>query len=321
MTALCLHSGHRGKRPEWPHARNALYFWAAPFWSAQNQNACVAPTRAFDCPMMKKPTRNLMRTSRLLLALFAICAPTSVFALNDTGTVLCYTNSTFAVACTAAVLADTGSHPRQDARLGRDANPAPGKIGGGEAGFDFTKISNAGNALPANATIGGGANDWACTRDNVTGLVWEVKTSAPGNFGLRDVANTYTWYNPDPASNGGDAGSTGSATSCNSTLAACNTFDYAAAVNASNLCGRSDWRLPSYKDAFTIFNAQTIAASAPTPFDPVYFLVRGALMVTANTLVGQPNAMWIVGSNGMSFTSKTSAPRPVRLVAGSNAFQ
>ena len=168
-----------------------------------------------------------------LSVLIAAAFPFHVHAVNDTGTTACYTDSQFAVACTAAVTSDTGTYPRQDSRMGRDANAALTKIGAGAAGFDFTKISNAGNAVAASTALGPGANDWACTRDNVTGLVWEVKTSNPTTPGLRDVANTYTWFNPDVGSNGGDAGSTGTTTTCNSTLAACNTQDYVAAVNLS----------------------------------------------------------------------------------------
>jgi Protein of unknown function (DUF1566) len=272
--------------------------------------------------MMKTQLSNRVRSHvSFALNIAATTFAAGAFALNDTGTTLCYNNNQFATTCTAAVISDGGTHPRQDARLGRDANTSPGKIGGGAAGFDFTKISNAGNALPASATLGAGANDWACTRDNVTGLIWEVKTSNSSSPGLRDVLNTYTWYNSDAASNGGDAGSTGNATSCNNTLAACNTQDYAAAVNVANLCGRNDWRLPSYKDAFTIFNAQTLANATPTPFDPTYFLVRGGSTFTSNTLRAQPNQAWWLSPSGMDFTSKSSVARQVRLVAGTNAYQ
>lgn len=270
--------------------------------------------------MKTLPRFPVRRTWPFAVALATIISG-GAFALNDTGTTLCYTNATNPVACSAAITADSGTHPRQDSRFGRDANPSPGKVGGGAAGFDYTKISNAGNALPANAALGTGPNDWACTRDNVTGLVWEVKTSNPGSPGLRDVSNSFTWYNPNAAANGGDAGSTGNATSCNNTLPACNTQDYVIAVNAGNLCGRNDWRLPSYKDAFSIFNAQTLGAASPTPFDPTYFLVRGNAMYTSNTLLAQPNAVWYLESTGWNFTSKSSAPRQVRLVAGTNAYQ
>jgi Protein of unknown function (DUF1566) len=267
------------------------------------------------------PFTGTRRMSLRALSLLVIGVAPLAGALNDTGMTLCYTDSQFATTCTAAVISDTGSHPRQDARLGRDANTSPGKIGGGDAGFDFTKISNAGNALPANAVLGPAANNWACSRDNVTGLVWEVKTSNPSTPGLRDDANTYTWYNPNAASNGGDAGSTGNTTSCNGTLpspASCNTQDYVAAVNAANLCGRSDWRLPSYKEAWSIFNAQIVGAP---PFDSTYFLSRGTAMLTSNTLPQQPNDVFFVGGSGMTFTSKSSSPRPVRLVAGTYAYQ
>lgn len=274
--------------------------------------------------MMKHQPRILLHRPMWLSSLSVLIAaafPIHVHAVNDTGTTACYTDSQFAVACTAAVTSDTGTYPRQDSRMGRDANTALTKIGAGAAGFDFTKISNAGNAVAASTALGPGANDWACTRDNVTGLVWEVKTSNPATPGLRDVANTYTWYNTDSASNGGDAGSVGTTTTCNSTLAACNTQDYVAAVNAANLCGRSDWRLPSYKDAFTIFNAQALGNSTPTPFDPTYFLARGSSTFTSNTTVTVANNVFYVDSNGMNATSKSSLARQVRVVAGTNAYQ
>lgn len=52
--------------------------------------------------------------------------------------------------------------PGQDTEHGRDALAAVAalvKVGGGHAGFDFTKIDRNGNGLPASAT------DWACVRD------------------------------------------------------------------------------------------------------------------------------------------------------------
>ena len=55
---------------------------------------------------------------------------------------------------------------------GRDASAiASTKTGVGGAGFDFTKIANNGDELLPNAALGKGLKDWACTRDNVTGLI------------------------------------------------------------------------------------------------------------------------------------------------------
>jgi Protein of unknown function (DUF1566) len=296
-----------------------LYFRTASEYALRSSESQSVSLSSLST--MKSSFEGIRRFASYTCPIIAVLLSSSTLAVNDTGTTLCYTNSQFSTACTAAVISDTGTHPRQDARLGRDANPSPGKIGAGAAGFDFTKISGSGNALPASAAFGPGANDWACTRDNVTGLIWEVKTSNPSNPGLRDVLNTYTWYNSDPASNGGDAGSTGNTTSCNGTLAACNTQEYLAAINAANMCGRNDWRLPSYKDAFTIFNAQALGNATPTPFDPTFFLMRGTAMFTSNTVIPVPNSVFYVDGGGMTFTSKSSLARQVRVVAGTNAYQ
>src|SRR6185312_11065665 len=115
------------------------------------------------------------------------------------------------------------------------------KIGAGDASLDYTKIANDGSELPADAALGAGAGDWACTRDNVTGLVWEVKTD---DGGVRDKDWLYTWFYADATDNGGDPGNTGGDT-CGGTLGAeCNSDAFAAAVNAASLCGFDDWRLP-----------------------------------------------------------------------------
>ncbi|MEH6448862.1 MAG: thrombospondin type 3 repeat-containing protein [Oleispira sp.] len=70
---------------------------------------------------------------------------------------------------------DRGNKTSDDCAHGRDAeaNAAVNKIGSGIGAFDFTKISVAGAEMSATATEDDG---WACTRDNVTGLTWEVKS-------------------------------------------------------------------------------------------------------------------------------------------------
>jgi hypothetical protein len=107
----------------------------------------------------------------------------------------------------------------------------------------YTKMSNSGAVLPDTATLGNGANDWACTKDNKTGLTWEVKTD---DGGLRDKDWKYSWYKPS-GDNGGDAGYTDTtyrAPNC-STQNNCNTDAFTNAVNAKGLCGKKDWRMPT----------------------------------------------------------------------------
>jgi hypothetical protein len=107
---------------------------------------------------------------------------------------------------------EPSSWPGQDAAFGRDALASAGqltKTGGGAAGFDFTKLDDNGNPLPSNAT------KWSCVRDNVTGLVWEVKTT---DGGVHDVNDRYL-HNE--------------------------AFVFADSVNDSiGLCGYTDWRIP-----------------------------------------------------------------------------
>jgi hypothetical protein len=97
--------------------------------------------------------------------------------------------------------------------------------------------------LPDTAKLGSGSNDWACTKDNKSGLTWEVKTD---DGGLRDKDWTYSWYKPS-GDNGGFAGYTDTtygAPNC-STKDNCNTDAFTNAVNAKGLCGKNDWRMPT----------------------------------------------------------------------------
>ena len=210
-----------------------------------------------------------------LLTLAILAVPTTIAAsLNDTGQTMCYQGSTnVKEPCTAAVTGDSGIAPRQDGRYGRDAKAGKGlltKVGAGAAAFDFTKIANDGSSQPPGATLGANASDWACTKDNVTGLTWEVKTATAG---LRNVSNTYTWYSPVTATNGGDPGGVGTTSTCSATLGAntCNTQNYVAAINALNsgsgLCGFADWRLPTPRELVGIIHS---GANNPA-IDPTYF--------------------------------------------------
>ncbi|MFZ2988448.1 DUF1566 domain-containing protein [Ideonella sp.] len=138
--------------------------------------------------------------------------------LNDTGAKLCLVSNQFTKEC-----AGTG----QDGEFGRDVTKKNDKDG--KSGFGFEKICNSGElagsgACPAEPILGPGANEWACNRDKVTKLIWEVKTKGGG---LRDWLKIYT--------NWGD-GRSG------------DTSEFVAQVNAQGLCGANDWRLPKVQE-------------------------------------------------------------------------
>lgn len=108
----------------------------------------------------------------------------------------------------------------------------------------YSKISNAGAVLADDAKLGANPSDWACTKDNKTGLIWEVKTD---DDGLRGKDWTYSWYEPDASKNGGFEGNIDipyRMPNC-STDHDCNTYAYKNAVNSQGLCGATDWRLPT----------------------------------------------------------------------------
>jgi hypothetical protein len=80
--------------------------------------------------------------------------------------------------------------------------PAPGApYYGQDASYDinklsFTKLDDYGNDLPDDAT------NWFMVRDNITGLIWEIKTASDGVVDYNnpnDADNTYTWYKAMPA--------------------------------------------------------------------------------------------------------------------------
>lgn len=237
-----------------------------------------------------------------LACLAALCAAPPLYAgaLNDTGITDC-TDYASILPCPVA------GFPRQDAEMGRDAAALAGQLdkkGGGHAGFDYTKLDGAGKPLPAGATA------WACVRDNVTGLVWENKTA---DGGLRDYRNTYSWYNPNSAINGGDPG-TQNGGSCSGS--ACDTYAYAKAVNAKKLCGFSAWRLPSRGELYSLMDS-SIASPGPMIDDNYFANTPSAMFWSASPIVALSDYAWVVYFNyGSVDGAGKDASLAVRLVRG-----
>ena len=259
-------------------------------------------------------TRDILRMAAAAIAIAN--ATTFAAVLNDTGQSACYN---------AAGATESCANAGQDGRYGRDAAATAGalyKSGAGAVGFDFTKIAIDGSALPANAVLGPNAGDWACTRDNVTGRVWEIKSDS--FLDLRYEYNGYTWYST-AANNGGDPGSLGW-DSCNGTLAAysneCNTRNYTSAVNAATLCGHSDWRLPTINELQSI---KSFGGDDPG-VDANYFpnTVSGVYWAT-QTYAAATSDAWSEDFTGgvMGSVSSTSSAKGaaifVRLVRGGGA--
>ena len=134
--------------------------------------------------------------------------------INDSGALRCYALNTGIEG--GVDVADCSAESVQDANVGRDAS-APTKLGSGSGGFDLTKLDSTGQPV----TDG---SEHTCVRDNLTGLVWEVKTAAN-----RDVR--YVW-GTETGSEAGDVNA------------------FVTTTNNAGLCGLSNWRLPTANELF-----------------------------------------------------------------------
>ena len=248
--------------------------------------------------------RQILPFVALLLPVPALASGTG--ALNDTGIDFCRDligAGNVPITSTTTCPAAEGS---QDARYGRDAAAAQGvlaKTGGGSKGFDFTKIANNGTALPASALLGSNPTDWACTFDNTTGLMWEVKTTS----GLRNQTYTYSWLQ----SSGSYAGGTPNGGSC-ATPGRCDTEKFVADVNTVGLCGHSDWRLPTVDE---LFNLTDLGIGYPGPtIDASYFPNTLPAFYWTNSPDGLGYAWFVDFMFGYDLSNAASAPSALRLV-------
>ena len=203
--------------------------------------------------------------------------------LNDTGITAsqCYqAGSDVLLSCTSA--AATGLNPAQDGMLGRDVAPATNSAADGKLGLSYTKIGASGETLPASASA------WSCVKDNVTGLMWEVKTN---DGGLRDWTKTYGHYDSTTSLQiNGTAAPTQAQID-----AATNSVGFKNAVNTAGLCGATDWRLPTPDELQGIVD-YGVAYPGPT-IDATWFLnTPGNAFWSSSPYVGDAYSAW-----GVSF--------------------
>ncbi|SJM92903.1 DUF1566 domain-containing protein [Crenothrix polyspora] len=208
-------------------------------------------------------------------------APKPVYKikLNDTGIDTCSDLSESNLPCPQK------AYPGQDAQFGRDKTA--NKNSDGHAGFSFTKMSSTGKALAANALV------WSCVKDNVTGLLWEIKTN---DGGLHDKDWTYSWYEPNKKINGGNAGSQ-NAGLCG-TKTGCNTYAYVKAVNKVGWCGFKDWRLPTVEELFNLTSLDRDNPAVDTDYFPEdHFSFWSSTTESSDITGNKATSAWYVNFN------------------------
>lgn len=186
----------------------------------------------------------------------------------------------------------------------------------GRAGFSYTKISEEGVEIAADSS------EWNCVKDNVTGLVWEVKQGGNdirGDEGLHDADDLFNWYEPDAALNGGNEGfANDDGAICalydeNDETTFCNSKAFVDRVNDAGYCGYSDWRMPTRKELLSLVDyGQGIPA-----IDVEYFRSGGSSVWSSTpfSLESGTPAAWSVSYTGAkSFSLGKSNVQRVRLV-------
>ena len=232
-------------------------------------------------------------------------------ALNDTAITGCANADTNNLACSTTgngtgigTGGGTATYPGQDGETGRDVTVNDDTDG--HAGFSFQKIDSSGNDVLAAAT------QWSCVEDLTTKLMWEAKTT---DGGLHAQDWTYSWYDADSKTNGGDPGTPGGG-SCGNSLIACDTETLLTAVNSGGLCSYHDWRLPTAEELSSLIDSSV--ASGPT-IDVGWFPnTKNAIYWTSSPYASYSYYAWGVdfGNGAIIGNLLKNTPLYVRLVRG-----
>ncbi len=220
--------------------------------------------------------------------------------LNDTGMTRCVDPYKTYGALKAVSVPCRGT--AQDGEFGRDVTRR--KPSDGAAGFSFTRVCGSGEAAGQGAcsqhpALGPGRNDWACTQDQVTGLLWEVKTS---DGGPRDAGTGYTNLRPGDLGYGSPTDAAG----------------YVAAMNTEAMCGSRRWRVPQIDELQSIVDFG-LAWSFIAGIDPDFFPNSITNFWSSTSNAWEPDeSFYQQGSGGSVDLPRTSYGQflTVRLVSG-----
>lgn len=167
-----------------------------------------------------------------------------------------------------------------------------------EAESNYLKISASGDHLDENATT------WECVEDKSSKLTWEVKKN---DGGVRDRDYSYTWFNKNGGIRNGGR--------CEGNID-CDTYSYTQAMNASKLCGFSDWRLPTRTELETLIEYNNNPEHAT--INKTYFpeAVASWYWTASEHPLINSYAWYVLFQNGRALNDLKERPKHIRLVRG-----
>lgn len=143
----------------------------------------------------------------------------------------------------------------QDCNTGRDVtHPDPTD---GHAGFSFIKLDSSGTPL-ADQSVDYATTPWSCVKDNVTGLVWEVKNEIAND--IHNNNNTYQW-----------GGLTAIGYDHPNRKGIYYDPSWSDLVQGSNdeiLCGFDNWRVPRVAELLSIVYKGTVSPTIDVNYFP-----------------------------------------------------
>ena len=218
----------------------------------------------------------------LMVTVLAWSAP-----VPDTGQTKCYDDYGNVITCPS---------PGQPF-YGQDANYSINPI-------SYTKLDGNGNSLPDSAM------SWVMVRDNVTGLIWEMKTNKDGKTDYNnshDADNTYTCYDSNPATSVGYATTSGDST---------DVKDFVKALNDAHYGGYGDWRLPTIKELTNIVNF-SISYPGPTIDTRFFPNTHASFYWSSTTYAFYTNYAWGMDfDDGGDYSTNKYSRYYVRAVCG-----
>jgi hypothetical protein len=142
-------------------------------------------------------------------------------------------------------------------------------------------------------------------RDNVTGLIWEIKTT---DGSVHDVGNKYYWCNSNLENPGYCSGD--------------NTEGFIAILNIDKFGGFDDWRLPTIVELTTLVDSSHIdPALNNTYFPNVPSNTIAEFFWSSNIVIGNSYNAWFCdfsGSGGIGRISKSTKIHAIAIRGGND---